>query len=295
MMPPAPPLPRDMSSSAIIPQPPSSSSTPSSATSTSAIAGSLKTRRALPTRIRDPWVSIVSVTGSPLTRVPFVEPRSRSVNPFKSLTISAWCAEAILSWRTIVLESRRPNVVRGARSGIRSPLRSPAVHSRKQTSGIARRPPPVPDAAADAAPSGSSKRSLVSPTSMTSPCFRRRRSTAEPLTRVPLVDFRSTRSNPPPGAGTSSQCLREALPSPSSTTAFPGTRPTERVSPVNSTVRSETPGLPELMMSRGIAAGLRGDPRPRRRARRRESRNLTFRAPSKQRLFPSRGARSASG
>ncbi len=128
--PPAPPPPRETSSSDIIPQPPSSSSRPSRATSTSFIAGSLKTNFAPPIRTRFPWESAVSVTGVPFTSVPFVEPRSRIVYPLRSFTTSAWCDEAILSASTTVFDSRRPKEVRAAVRATRSPFRSPAVHSR---------------------------------------------------------------------------------------------------------------------------------------------------------------------
>jgi hypothetical protein len=65
------------SSSRIMPH--SSSSSAPASRSTSAMAGSWKTKRTLPIRILAPWVSCASVIISPLTRVPFVEPRSRRV------------------------------------------------------------------------------------------------------------------------------------------------------------------------------------------------------------------------
>ncbi len=215
--------------------------------------GSLKTKRAFPIRTRAPCVSRASVVGSPFTSVPFVEPRSRTVHPFTSFVISAWCPDAIRSSRTIVFVSRRPRETRLPVSGTRSPFRSPDVYSRKQAEAVA------PSRAAD---DSSSNRIRVSPTSITSPWRRVRRFTGSPLTRVPLVDPRSATSHPF-ARGTTLQWCREALASVASTTVFPGSRPTE-IASVGLRAKVCPAGTPppdsDSTINRAIGCSLRRSP-----------------------------------
>ena len=91
----------------------------------SATEVSTKTMRCAPTRMRELWRRIASTTGSPSTRVPLVDPRSRRTKPFGSRVISQWTPETEESSKETVLLGRRPKVVRAVLSGRVVPSFSP--------------------------------------------------------------------------------------------------------------------------------------------------------------------------
>ena len=118
------------------------SSPPEREDSMSATEVSTKTMRCAPTRMRELWRRIASTTGSPSTRVPLVDPRSRRTKPFGSRVISQWTPETEESSKETVLLGRRPKVVRAVLSGrvvpSFSPPRKRSTHSPAGAASAAR-------------------------------------------------------------------------------------------------------------------------------------------------------------